>query len=186
MKKTVILAGVLLISNLILASDKSEAGIPTTPLKIYSGGICIGAARSQNDEMKNDIGKNQLTLAFSSLLSVRSNIDFFLDATLLQPENSYGADFGTDFIFSESDFRPFAGIGVGGYVMNHSGEFSNDFGPAVTMHVGFTMDINENVAVRLRAPFRMILNEYDDQMAGLDLTFLFSSKFKNVKKLNYN
>jgi len=186
MKKTALLAAVLLMSHFVVAKDVSEEGVPTTPLKIYSGGIGVGAARSLNDELKDDIGKNQLTLTYSSMLTIRNNMGLFLDATLLLPENSYGADFGADFIFSESDFRPFAGFGVGGYVINHSEKFSNDFGPSLTAHVGFTMDINESVAVRVRAPFRMVLNEYNDQMAGIDVTFLFSSKYKNVKKLNYN
>jgi len=186
MKKILLSALTLLMALGVYAADPSEDGVPTTPLKIYSGGITLGGIRAVNDELKEDVTKNLLKVSFANVFSIRPNVDLFMDASVYFPEACYGADFGADFIFSPSEFRPFAGFGIGGFFVNRGGEFSDDFGPSITAHFGFTLDVTETVAVRLRAPYHFILNDFNDQAAGLDLTILFSSRLKNVKKLQYN
>lgn len=187
MKKVMFTVIALLNCGTAYAADKSEAGVPTSPLAIYSGGVNVGVLRAASDELK-DVSENFLKLSFTNNVSVRNNLALFIDVDWLipDPDKNFGADVGFDFIFSDTDFRPFAGIGVGGHCFDHGGAFGDDFGPSFTAHFGFSLDLNENIALRIRAPYHFTMNEANDVMAGLDFAFLFSSKYKNVKKLNYN
>lgn len=185
MKKVLMIAVACMCCGTLTAADKSEEGVPTTPLKIYSAGIGVGALRAANSELK-DVSRNILKLSYTSSYTIVENMAMFLDIDYLLPKNHFGGDIGFDFVFASNSFRPFAGAGVGGHYINRENDFGDDFGPSLTAHFGFALDLNENVAVRFRAPYHIILNESSDQMAGIDIAFLFSSKYKNVRKLNYN
>lgn len=186
MKKYILLLIPLLITQVILAEDSSEKDVPTSPLSISSWGFSVGGMRALSKELKGDISKNVLHLSLAGSFAIRDYVSLFIDATLIKPKTSYGGIIGADLFFSDTDFRPFVGAGIGGYVMEHSGEFRDDFGPAITAHLGITVDLTENVTLRIRAPYHYVMNEYSDQTAGLDVAFLFSSKYKHVKKLDYN
>ena len=184
-KLTTVVTMALIFTGMVRGADRSEEGIPMSPLKIYSGGFGIGALMSLNEELQ-DVSRQFFRLSMVNTFTVRDNLALFLDVDWYIPKSNIGADLGVDFIFLRSDFRPFAGIGCGAHYIDRDEEFGNSFGPSLTAHVGFTLDLNENVAVRMRLPYHFILNEHRDNVAGLDFGFIFSSRFKKVRKLNYN
>ncbi len=185
MKKYSVVLGVLLCCTLVPAGERSEAGVATSPLKIYSGGFGIGALTALNEDLE-DVSRQFVKISLMNSIFIKPNLSLFLDLDLLFPGTHGGMDAGFDFIFSDTKFRPFAGVGVGGRYMDHGGETGDDFGPSFTAHAGFNLDLNENVAFRMRIPYHMVMNESRDHAGGLELAFIFSSKWKHVKKLEYN
>ena len=169
----------------VFSEDPSEKGVPTAPLKIYSAGLSAGSVKALNEEL-SDHNEMFLKLAFVNNFSFRENVNLFLDFDWFIPENNVGGDLGFDILFSGSDMKPFAGIGCGAHYIERNGDFSKNIGPSVTVHAGLLVDLNENVSVRFRVPYHMIVNEYRDHMVGLECAFIISSKYKNVKKLRYN
>ena len=172
------------ITGVAATADQSEEGVPVSPLKIYSGGIGCGAVHSINEELKQT-STNFLRLSVVNTFSIRDHLALFLDVDWMLPGSNFGADFGLDAVFSRSDFRPFAGIGAGGRYIDRNHDFGNNFGPSITVHAGCTMDLADNVALRVRLPYHLIVSDSYDHMAGLECAFLFSSRFKKVGKLNY-
>jgi hypothetical protein len=185
MKKILLLSLFLLSQGVSIAADSSEEGISTSPLKIYSGGITVGAAVALNEDFK-EVSKRFLQLSFSNTFSVQEYIDIFLDVNWFIPGTNAGADLGCDFIFSRTDFRPLAGIGFGAHYVDHGKEFDENFGPSITAHFGFIYELNDVLALRMRIPYRLVINETQDHSIGIDYSFLFSSRFKKVRKINYN
>ncbi len=187
MKKSMfsLIAGAAIICmNIVRAADRSEEGVPTSPLKIYSGGFSLGALMSLNDELQ-DVTRQFLRVSFVNTFTLKDRLALFLDADWYIPGVNVGADMGVDLLFLKGDFRPFAGIGAGAHYIDRDEDFGGGFGPSLTLHTGFVLDISENVAVRMRLPYHFIYNEHRDHCAGIDFGFIFFSRFKNVKKLNY-
>ena len=185
MKKFFWIAVVTVWAGAAFAADPSEAGVPLKPLKIYSGGIGVGAVRSLNEELK-EASLHFLRISVVNSFAIRDHLSLFLDADWQLPGSNAGADLGIDAVFSRSDIRPFAGIGLGGRYIDRSSDFGSDFGPSITVHGGCTIDLADNVALRLRLPYHVIFTESTDHMVGLECAFLFSSRFKKVRKLEYN
>lgn len=169
----------------VSAVDDSEAGVPVSPLKRYSGGAGFGAMMSLNGELQ-DVSHQFLIVSFVNSYQVRERIALFFDVDWLIPNYNVGADIGVDFVGVAGEFHPFAGIGFGARHIDGEGDFGDNFGPSFTAHVGFTLDLADNLAVRMRLPYHVVLNERRDHFAGVDIAFLFSSRFKKVGKLNYN
>ena len=168
-----------------LAADPSEKGVPTSPLFIYSGGIGAGAIKSGNDELKAE--QNMfLKLSILNNFYFREDMSMFLDVDWFLPGSNFGADFGFDFIPFQGNFRPFIGAGVGAHYFDKSAKFGDNFGPSGTAHLGFIVDVTERVRIKVRVPFHIVGNETTDNGAGIDIGMMFSSKFRNVKKLNYD
>jgi opacity protein-like surface antigen len=187
MKRLLTLIMVLLLTaGSAYGADSSESGIPTSPLKIYSGGFATGALMSLNKELRDDVSRQFFRVSFANLFSVRDNVGMFLDVDLLFPALSGGANLGVDINLAQGEFRPFVGIGGGAHFIDRDESFGNNFGPSFTAHGGFALDLTENVAVRMRLPYHIIFNERRDHVFGADFGFLFSSKYKKVRKLDYN
>ena len=187
MKRLLIACTLLLGSTVAFCADSSEAGVKTSPLKIYGGGLAFGAVAAVNDELRNDVAEQFFKLTFSNTVYYREYINLFLDFDWFAPGYNLGADMGIDFLFSKSEFKPFFGIGVGAnYFDRENGNFGDNIGPSATAHFGFSLDITESMQARFRIPFTVALNNYRDNTAGLEVGFIFSSPFKKVKKLNYN
>lgn len=185
MKKHLFLACLCSISLTAFAADPSESGVPASPLKNYSCGIGAGVLRSVNPELK-DVADNFLKLTLTNSFQITDNMSVFLDADWLISGNNYGADLGFDVSFNQSSVKPFIGFGAGGHTIERTGTFGDDFAPSITAHIGCMIELTETVALRIRAPYHMMLNENNDHCAGIDAAFVFYSKLKNVKKLNYN
>ncbi len=69
--------------------------------------------------------------------------------------------------------------------MIKKGRVGDNFGAAGTLHAGFLLDLTDRAQVRFRIPCYAVANRSQDLAVGLDIGFLFSGRFKNVKKLNY-
>lgn len=174
----------------IFAGDPSEKGVRTSPLTIYSGGVAAAGLVSVNDQLHNDLSSRLLKLTLTNSVYFRNNLSFFLDADWFAAAGklqNYGADAGFDFLFSDSDFRPFIGMGVGAHYFDHKKQdFGQNIGPSATMHIGISINVTDNFEFRIRVPYLIVLNDTRDNAAGIEVGFLFSDRFKKVKKLNYN
>lgn len=186
MKKILVVAVALMCWGGSYAADASEQGVKTAPLKIYSGGFGLGGVAALNDELKNGASNQFLKLTITNSFAFREHAAFFLDADWFLMGNNFGADLGFDYFFTSSDIRPFAGLGVGAHYFDKSDVFGDNVGPSLTAHVGCTIDLTETVAIRVRLPYHVVMNKAVDQVVGLDIAFLFSSRLKNVKQLQYN
>jgi hypothetical protein len=184
MKTSIIVAAMALLTGLVYGADESEEGIPTLPLKIYSGGVSIGAVSSLNEELQ-DVSKQFFKLSFVNNFAVAEHVGLFLDIDCLFPQVNPGASLGVDYIFLSGRVRPFAGFGLGAQYLDHDADFGEDFGISVTGHAGVLFDITDNVALRARIPYEMVLNQSRDHTLGFEGALIFSSRFKHVRKLNY-
>jgi hypothetical protein len=183
MIKRLTVAAVLCMCLSAWAGDPSEKGVPTSPLTIYSGGFGVGASRGLNDELKD----NYLKLTLANTVFFRDNVAVFFDADWFLPGSNFGADLGFDFMLtSKGDFRPFIGAGVGAHYFDKGNDFSDDFGPSGTAHIGFTLDLSDRVQMRVRVPYHLVGSATPGHLIGLEAGFLFSNKFRRVKKLDYN
>jgi len=189
MVKKLIVSGAMalfLASPAVFAADPSENGGTTSPLKIYTGGISVGAIKSINDPLKADQSVF-LKLTFQNNFYFSDNVSMFLDADWFAPGSNFGADLGFDYYLLPGRVRPFVGGGVGAHYFDkaHS-KFGDNFGPSGTVHLGFVIDVTDQVEIRVRAPFHVVGNAAMDNGAGVDIGMMFGSRFRNVKKLNYN
>jgi len=168
------------------AGDASEKGVPTSPLRIYSGGICAGGVQALNKKLQDE-QKKYLKLSLQNSWSFRKHAAVFCDINWFLPGINPGADIGFDLIPMAGSFRPFIGAGIGGHYFDKStGKFGDKFGPSGTVHIGFSLDLTDRAQVRMRIPYYIVGNATDDQVAGVEVGFLFSGRFKHGRKLNYN
>ena len=185
MKKILVLSLLFFsIYEYVTAAEKPETVVSTSSFKIYSGGLSIGAVAALNESMQ-DVSENFLKISFNNVFAVREYMDIFLDVEWCVPGYNIGAETGVDFYFTNTSFRPFAGFGFGAYHIDHGNDFGDDFGPAASAHAGFKCNMTDNVALRIRIPYRVAINDSRDHSIGLECGFLFSSRFKNIRKLNY-
>jgi hypothetical protein len=181
-------AAALVSSSFAAGGDPSEKGVPKSSLKIYSGGVALGAMVPVSEKFQEDCGDVFLGVSFINSWQFRDNVALFADASWFAPGSNFGLDAGVDYLFSTSSVRPFAGAGIGGHYFYRDGDdvkFGEKFGPSLTAHIGVALDVTETVQVRLRAPYRFTLTKTRDQGFGVDLGVVFSSKFSKIKKLNY-
>jgi hypothetical protein len=127
-----------------------------------------------------------LKMSFVNAFSIRDHLDIFADVDWLIPGKNFGADVGFDIIFLQSDFRPFAGAGGGAHYIDRSDDFGENIAFSGTIHAGLTIDLTENVALRMRVPYHLFVNENKDHAVGFDCAVLFSSRVNKVRKLKYN
>ncbi|NLG18022.1 MAG: acyloxyacyl hydrolase [Fibrobacter sp.] len=185
MRRLIVTAAILIYAGVLFADDPSEKGIPTSPLTVYSGGIAAGAMIPLNTELQNH-SKTFMKLSLINQIYYKDRIGLFLDFDWLAPGKNFGADLGFDFFLTNSDFRPFLGMGVGAHYFDKTDDFGENLGPSATVHLGFVLDVTEQMQVRVRVPYMFVANETRDHSAGLEVGFLFSDRFRKVKKLNYN
>lgn len=168
------------------AGDASEKGMTNSPLRIYSGGIFAGAVQSLSQQLQDE-QKNYLKLSLQNLIFFKKHAAVFCDIDWFLPGINPGADIGFDFIGGKGSFHPFIGAGAGAHYFDRdTGKFGDKIGPSVTAHIGFSLDLNDRVQMRMRVPYHAVFNETDDQVVGVEVGFLFSGRFKNIRKLNYN
>lgn len=172
-------------SSMASGGDVTEKGVPTSPLFIYTGGIGVGAIKSLNDELKADQSMF-LKVSFMNSFYFRDNMGLFLDADWFIPGRNFGADFGFDYIPFQGDVRPFIGAGVGAHYFDKSPKFGDNFGPSGTVHLGCIIDVTDQVQLKLSVPFYIVGDAATDVGAGVNIGMMFGSRFRNVKKLDYN
>jgi hypothetical protein len=172
--------------------DASERGVPTSPLKIYSGGFSGGAMYSLNDEFSTSIGGNVLgKLAFMNSWEFVPDVALFGDVNWYVGDGSllnFGLDLGCDYYLSQSRIKPFVGVGVGALYFDLEGvdDFGSKFGLSLTGHAGFALEMTETVQVRFRVPYHFVIaGDKQYHGVGVDVGVMFMSKLRNVRQLNY-
>jgi hypothetical protein len=185
MKMALAFAALFGMAQMTWADDPSEKGVPTSPLTIYSGGFAVGGVRSLTDSLKA-YQKQFFKVSFVNTVYFREHVGVFFDLDWMAPGNNFGGDLGFDFQPFTGDFRPFFGAGVGARYFDKKGSFGDNIGPSGTVHVGFAVDLSKTVQMRIRIPYNVVINETTDQCIGLDIGFLFSDRYRTIKKLNYN
>jgi hypothetical protein len=167
--------------------DRSEAGVPTSPLKIlsYGAGAAVMAATFDDaEEWGSAFG-----LSSNFLWRFMDNAALFADINWYYYENAKnaGAEIGMDYFFASSSVRPFAGAGIGAHYYGDPARPDRDYklGPSVRAHVGVEVGMTETVALRVMAPFRFTMTKANDVSVGLEVGFLYSDKVSKVRKLNY-
>jgi hypothetical protein len=185
LRKAIALTALVGMTAMVWATDPSEKGVTVSPLRIYSGGICAGAVQSLSKDLK-EVHNSYLKLSFQNAMYVKENLGVFCDINWFLPGINPGADLGFDIFPITGSFRPFIGAGVGAQYFDRSKKFGDNIGPSGTVHIGFGLDLTDRVQMRVRVPYHIVLNNKNDQAAGVEVGFLFSGRFKNVKKLNYN
>jgi len=184
-------------SSFAAGNDPSEKGVPRSSLKIYSGGVALGAIVPVSKDFKEECEEVFLGVSFINSWQFRDKVALFFDGSWFAPGGNGGIDAGIDYLFSTSSVKPFVGAGIGGHYFHRDSidrksdedavkaEFSDKFGPSLTAHIGVALDVTETVQVRLRAPYRITFTSGMDQGFGVDLGVVFSSRFSKIKKLNY-
>jgi hypothetical protein len=187
MKRILSITALLSVAMIIVvwAEDPTEKGVPTSPLTIYSGGFGVGASQAISKELI-DKQNSFLKLSLQNAVYFKQNMAVFFDLDWFGLGNNYGADLGVDFIPVTGSFRPFIGGGVGAHYFDKSDKFGDNIGPSATLHAGFALVLTNRVQMRARVPYHVALNQRNDQCAGVEVGFLFSGRFKHIKKLNYN
>jgi hypothetical protein len=184
-KYAVLITAVVAVNSLVMA-DKSEEGVPTSPLTTYSGGVGAGALRPLNDELEG-LEHNFFKLTILNTLYFRENVGFFLDIDWFAPGSNFGADLGLDYFLAQGDMRPFIGAGAGAhYFEKKTDDFGENFGPSGTVHLGCAFDVSDRLQVQVRVPYHFVATREIDHGIGLDIGLLFSDKFRHVKKYDYN
>jgi hypothetical protein len=173
-------AAALVSSSFAAGGDPTEKGVAKSSLKIYSGGVALGAVFPVSKAFKEDLGKTLFEASFINTWQFRDNVALFADVSWLAPGANYGLDAGVDFLMSTSSVKPFLGGGIGGHNFGDAG-----FGASLTAHIGCAIDLTETAQVRLRAPYRVTFVDKPYHGFGVDLGVVFSSKFNKIKKLDY-
>lgn len=177
---------IMFCAGMVIAEDSSERNVSKTPLKILSSGLGIGSVLSINEELKNT-SEQFLSVSFINSVYLKDHINLFIDASWFAPGPNFAANMGFDFFMTQSGFRPFVGLGAGvQYYEKSNYDAGENIGPSGTIHAGFLLDVTDRLQVRFRIPYYVAANHSRDHAAGFELGFLFSGRFKNVKKLNYN
>jgi hypothetical protein len=171
--------------------DASEGGVPTAPLKIYSGGFAGGAMYSLNDEFTASIGGDVV-----GKLTIMNSWEFVPDVALFGDVNWYigdvgllnfGLDLGCDYYLSQSRFKPFVGVGVGAHYFDQEDvdDFGSKFGVSFTGHAGFALEMTETVHVRFRVPYHFVASAKQYHGVGVDVGVMFLSNLRKVRQLHY-
>jgi hypothetical protein len=167
------------------AADNSEKGVPTSPLAIWSWGVGAGAVKAGNEEL-SAMSDNFLKLSIINTVYISDHINLFCDANWFGPGRSFGADLGADLMLSSAGLRPFVGLGMGALYFDKTPEnFGDNFGPSITGHLGFVLEVTQSLQMQARIPVHVVANKTRDMTAGVEIGLLFSSPFRHVKKLNY-
>ena len=186
MKINKVIITLFLLSGFATASgnDPTEKDVFKSPLHVYSGGIGAGAFYSMSEELR---AQNEQTLKFTqtNLLNIKEDLALFFDLDAYFPDFSWGANLGFDFMPGNSGFRPLIGFGAGMNTFEKGLPFGNELGASITAHVGFILGLTEKMKIRMRIPYTFVTNDTRDQVVGLDISFLWSSRFSHIKKLNY-
>lgn len=179
--------------------DASERGVPTSPLKIYSGGLAGGFVNALNGDFKaaiggdsGDAGSILAKLTFTNSWEFVPGISLFCDVSWYFPGSNklnFGGDLGVDYYLSQSRFSPFVGVGGGVHYFDRKGvdDFGEEFGGSFTGHAGFALEMTETVQVRFRVPYHFVIMGGGKQYhgVGVDVGVMFMSKLRNVRQLHY-
>lgn len=185
MKKNQVVILIVFMVVALTRADSSEDKPSLSPLYIYSGGITVGGFKSLNelDELSEAYAKVALTNNFY----LNDVVRLFIDIDAFLPDYNFGIDAGVNLYFINTKVKPFVGIGAGVHYFNRENEdFGNNVGLSGKTQFGLLIDVSETLAFKFQVPFHLVGNQKIDQCVGFEVGCIFSSRFKKIKKINYN
>ncbi len=177
---------IILFSLSIFSADSSEKNVHKSPLHIYSGGISIGAIKPINERLDR-VSSQFVKISFNNMIYFKKQLHLIVDIDWFGPGKNFGGDFGINYFFLSSDFTPYMGAGIGAHYFHRKDKeinFGDSFGPSIKTQVGLFFNITETFQMKIQIPYHVTINEFNDQCFGVEI--LFSGRYRNVNKLNYN
>jgi hypothetical protein len=175
---------------LAMAEDVNLNNYPettTVALAAYSAGPAIGVLGAVSGDL-TEISEQFLTVSLAQTVRFREQWDLGIDLDWWAPGNNFGGDMSISYVIGGAAVQPFFGVGAGIRSLDYEGEkFGKGLGAEGLVQAGIYLDVLDNMQMRVRVPYRFILNSHRDQAAGLDIALLFSSPMRTtkVKKLKY-
>jgi len=164
------------------ANPSAARALSAMPLSRYSAGFGIAGLFLPRTTVAN--GNRGLACAWVNRVYVAESADLFFDVSAVLPGANAGGDAGIDYVSRRTGPAFFAGIGAGLYYFTkqHQG-FNECFGPALTAHAGFSMDVGGRTRAQVLVPYTMVFNRGYDQMTGVELRLVWDGAFANVRAL---
>jgi hypothetical protein len=156
----------------------------TSPLSVWSRGFGLGGLAS----ISAGGGKTgqSISVSFANSIYIAENANLFFDAYCFTGGINLGADAGFDFVKKYTSTGIFGGLGVGLFYLEKNGPlFEDRLAPAITGHVGFSVDINRSTTFVALVPYTAVFGPEMSHRIGLEVRLMFSGKYKDVKVLNY-
>ncbi len=153
------------------------------PVSVYSGGLTIGSVKALNEDLQEDVSEAFIKLGYTSQWTLSDRSAIFWDLDWYGPGVNFGTAIGANFKFIEGKVSPYVGVGAGGVYFDHDEDFSNGFGPALKAQIGLQMDLTQTFGMRIQMPYQFVANSKNDHTLGLEFTFCWYGKFKNIKTI---
>jgi hypothetical protein len=155
----------------------------TSPLTVWSFGFGLGGSSVIADGAKTG---QSISLLFAGSRYITENAGLFFNVYYFTPRLNLGADVGFDFARKFSSAGIFGGAGAGLYYLEKNGPlFEDRLAPAATGHVGFSTDIGRSATFVFQIPYTMVFGPEMSNRIGVEVKFLFSGRYKDVKVLHY-
>jgi hypothetical protein len=194
MKKLfVCLAAVSVLTGVAFAAggEPSEAGISTSPLKIWSTGVGGGFLYPLNTEFKDSCGGAFGKIIWTNSFDFTDNIALFADFNwyIGNSLGNGGADLGVEYTCLPCErVKPFLGVGAGAHYFHRESakdDISKAFGGSATVRVGVSLALTNTVDVKIRVPFHAVFTQTADMGVGVDLCVMFYNSLRHVKSVDY-
>ncbi len=174
--KTKTVAAVALLSSFAFAESGES-------ISVYSGGVRLGTAVAVNSELSDSVSSTFIKVGHSSYWKMNDNFQVNLDLDWLGTGTNFAVSVGTDYHFVTGKVRPYIGAGAGAAYFDHDDEIGTGFGPSLKVQAGLALDLADNFGMIINLPYQFIANSTNDQVVGLDLTFCWFGKYKNIKRI---
>ena len=139
-----------------------------------------------NSELNNE-SQQFLQVSFKNRMYVAPMLDMTVDMNWFAPGNNLGGDVGLDVMLSGGRIKPFVGFGVGAHYFGKGSEaFGAGVGTSAVARAGLLVALSNSFTMTLSVPYYFIANQTRDQLVGINIGFLFSDGFQNIRKLNFN
>lgn len=154
-------------------TEKEETKEPERRRSLSSTGVAVGYLYPTNTNGFDGFSQ-VIRLAFVNTWEMRS--DLILDAEVVWGVGaSFGGDLNLDYVFSRSDYSPFAGGGLGLHWVDREdgGSDTRYSGPALNVQGGLILFRTYDVHVMIRGQYQVVFNSKVDQGVSLNAGFTF-------------
>jgi hypothetical protein len=166
--------------------DVSETAVKTSPLSKYSFGAGGGIVFPFM-EWEQQIADLLLNLA--NIVYISDEWKLFFDGAWQIGSQKISGDVGVDYYWFNGSFgKLYSGAGTGLFYngKEKSSVFAEKIGPLFTVHAGFTTNIGKQADLAVQIPYTACYRSGFSQSFGIELRFLFSGKYKDIKVLDYS
>lgn len=119
-----------------------------------------------------------------------STSSLYGDVNFMVPDGGWGFLLGYQQDFFATQVAPFVGIGVGSIYLFNTPERDLDFSSRYCLNGNINAGVHllrlENMNVRVRANYDVLINKQIEQSIGADLSFIFFFGGTKIKEINVN